>query len=49
MFLLYRLMRVEYVIMKLGYYMVEWVGAKQQGRVVTRVPARWAPGAAKPL
>jgi hypothetical protein len=29
MFLLYRLMRAEYLIMKVGYYVVEWVGAKQ--------------------
>ena len=49
MFVLYRLMRVEYLIMKLGYYTVEWVGAKQQGRVVTRVPARWVPEPANPL
>ena len=49
MFVLYRVMRVEYVIMKLGYHMVEWVGAKQQGRVVTRVPARWVPEPANPL
>ena len=32
--ILYRLVRVEYFIFKSGYYLVEWVGAKQQGRVI---------------
>ena len=39
-FMLYRLLRAEYFIMKVGYYLVEWVGAKQHGLVVTRVHTR---------
>ena len=37
MFILYRLVQAEYFIMKAGYYLVEWVGARQLGRVVTNV------------
>jgi hypothetical protein len=37
MFIIYRLVRVEYFILKAGYYLVEWVGARQLGRVVTKV------------
>ena len=40
MFMLYRLMRAEYFIMKVGYYLVEWVGAKQLGRVAPRSVSR---------
>ena len=36
LFMVYRLLRAEYFIMKIGYYLVEWVGAKQLGRVATR-------------
>ena len=36
-FLLYRIFRAEYFILKAGYYLVEWVGAKKLGRVVTKV------------
>jgi hypothetical protein len=39
-FLLYRLFRAEYFIMKAGYYLVEWVGARHLGRVVTKVRVR---------
>lgn len=31
---MYRLVKLEYVIFKCGYYLVEWAGAKQAGRVV---------------
>ena len=30
--ILYRLVKVEYFILRTGYYLVEWVGAKQMGR-----------------
>jgi hypothetical protein len=40
MFVLYRLLKVEFFIVKAGYYLVEWVGARQLGRVVTRVRVR---------
>ena len=40
MFLLYRLLKAEYFVMKTGYYLVEWVGAKRLGRVVTKVRVR---------
>ena len=36
-FVLYRLFKAEYFIVKAGYYLVEWVGARQLGRVVTKV------------
>jgi hypothetical protein len=39
-FVIYRVIKAEYFIIKAGYYLVEWVGARQQGRVVTRVRAR---------
>jgi hypothetical protein len=39
-FLLYRLFKAEYFILKAGYYLVEWVGARQLGRVVTKVHVR---------
>ena len=39
-FLLYRIFKAEYFIIKAGYYLVEWVGAKQHGRVVTKVRLR---------
>ena len=39
-FVIYRVIKAEYFIMKSGYYLVEWVGARQQGRVVTKVRAR---------
>jgi hypothetical protein len=39
-FLLYRLFKAEYFIMKAGYYLVEWVGARQLGRVVTKQSTR---------
>lgn len=32
MLILYRAAKAEFFIMKTGYYLVEWVGAKQQGR-----------------
>ena len=35
-YLVYRLCTFEYFLFKTGYYLVEWVGAKQQGRVVPR-------------
>jgi hypothetical protein len=35
-FLVYRLCKIEYFLFKTGYYLVEWVGAKQQGRVMPR-------------
>ncbi len=40
MFIVYRLVRVEYFVMKAGYYLVEWVGARRLGLVVTRVRVR---------
>jgi hypothetical protein len=41
-FLLYRIFRAEYFIIKTGYYLVEWVGAKKLGLVVTKVPAHYS-------
>lgn len=35
LYVLYRLIKAEYFIFKSGYYLVEWVGAKQAGRVNT--------------
>ena len=40
LFIVYRMLKVEYFIMKAGYTLVEWVGAKQLGRVVTKVHVR---------
>ena len=40
MFIIYRLVKAEFFIVKAGYYLVEWVGARQHGRVVTKVRIR---------
>ncbi len=37
MFIVYRIFKIEFFILKAGYYLVEWVGARQMGRVVTKV------------
>jgi hypothetical protein len=37
MFIVYRLIKAQFFIIKAGYYLVEWVGARQAGRVVTKV------------
>jgi hypothetical protein len=35
-YLVYRVCTLEYFLFKTGYYLVEWVGAKKQGRVMPR-------------
>ena len=40
MFIVYRVLKVEFFVLKAGYYLVEWVGARQMGRVVTKVRVR---------